>query len=131
MTNVEHKEHSFYISRYPAGREATVFDDLIDLKFRNDNPTAVMIQTVWAPGSITVRIYGTKRYDVTSTTGSAHQPDRAEDRDDPGRRAVHAQQGRAGIHGHRHPNAEGHQHRPGAHRDPHRAVQPVTDHRMR
>ena len=27
MTNVEHKEHSFYISRYPAGREATVFDN--------------------------------------------------------------------------------------------------------
>ncbi len=74
MTNVEHKEHSFYISRYPAGREATVFDDLIDLKFRNDNPTAVMIQTVWAPGSITVRIYGTKRYDVTSTTGPRSDP---------------------------------------------------------
>ncbi|HEX3258563.1 MAG TPA: VanW family protein [Pseudonocardia sp.] len=74
MTNVEHKEHSFYISRYPAGREATVFDDLIDLKFRNDNPTAIMIQTVWAPGSITVRIYGTKRYDVTSTTGPRTNP---------------------------------------------------------
>ena len=74
MTNVEHKEHSFYISRYPAGREATVFDNLIDLKFRNDNPTAVMIQTVWAPGSITVRIYGTKRYDVTSTTGPRTNP---------------------------------------------------------
>jgi vancomycin resistance protein YoaR len=74
MTNVEHKEHSFYISRYPAGREATVFDDIIDLKFRNDNPTAIMIQTVWAPGSITVRIYGTKRYDVTSTTGPRTNP---------------------------------------------------------
>jgi vancomycin resistance protein YoaR len=74
MTNVEHKEHSFYISRYPAGREATVFDDVIDLKFRNDNPTAIMIQTVWAPGSITVRIYGTKRYDVTSATGPRTNP---------------------------------------------------------
>jgi len=74
MTNVEHKEHSFYISRYPAGREATVFDDLIDLKFRNDNPTPIMIQTVWTPSSITVRIYGTKRYDVTSTTGPRTNP---------------------------------------------------------
>jgi vancomycin resistance protein YoaR len=74
MTNVEHKEHSFYISRYPAGREATVFDDLIDLKFRNDNPTAIMIQTVWTPSSITVRIYGTKRYDVTSATGPRTSP---------------------------------------------------------
>jgi vancomycin resistance protein YoaR len=74
MTNVEHKEHSFYISRYPAGREATVFDNLIDLKFRNDNPTAIMIQTVWTPSSITVRIYGTKRYDVTSATGPRTSP---------------------------------------------------------
>ncbi|MBV9921852.1 MAG: VanW family protein [Pseudonocardia sp.] len=76
MTNVEHKEHSFYISRYPAGREATVFDDLIDLKFRNDNPTAVMIHTTWTPGAINVRIYGTKRYDVTSTTGPRTNPTR-------------------------------------------------------
>ncbi len=74
MTNVEHKEHSFYISRYPAGREATVFDNVIDLRFRNDNPTAIMIQTEWAPGSITVRIYGTKRYDVTSTSGPRTHP---------------------------------------------------------
>jgi vancomycin resistance protein YoaR len=74
MTNVEHREHSFYISRYPAGREATVFDNVIDLKFRNDNPTAIMIQTVWAPGTITVRIYGTKRYDVTSTPGPRTNP---------------------------------------------------------
>ncbi len=74
MTDVEHREHSFYISRYPAGREATVFDNVIDLKFRNDNPTAIMIQTVWAPGSITVRIYGTKRYDVTSTSGPRTNP---------------------------------------------------------
>ena len=74
MTNVEHREHSFYISRYPAGREATVFDNVIDVKFRNDNPGAVMIQTVWAPGSITVRIYGTKRYDVTSTAGPRTNP---------------------------------------------------------
>jgi vancomycin resistance protein YoaR len=74
MTNIEHREHSFYISRYPAGREATVFDNVIDVKFRNDNPGAVMIQTAWAPGSITVRIYGTKRYDVTSTAGPRTNP---------------------------------------------------------
>ena len=131
MTNVEHKEHSFYISRYPAGREATVFDNLIDLKFRNDNPTGDHDPDGVDAGSITVRIYGTKRYDVTSTTGPAHQPDRAQDRDDPRGRAVHAQQGRARVHGHRHPHAEGDQHGSGAHGDPDRALQPVADHRMR
>ncbi len=74
MVDVEHKEHSFYISRYPPGREATVFDDKIDMKFRNDNPTGVMIQTVWTPQSITVRLFGTKRYEVTSTPGPRTSP---------------------------------------------------------
>lgn len=74
MVDVEHKEHSFYISRYPAGREATVFGDAIDMRFRNDNPTGVMIQTAWTPQSITVRLFGTKRYDVTSTPGPRTNP---------------------------------------------------------
>jgi len=74
MTDVAHKEHSFYISRYPAGREATVFEGSIDLKFRNDNPTGVLIQTEWTPSSLTIRMFGTKRYEVTSTPGPRTDP---------------------------------------------------------
>lgn len=74
MADVTHKTHSFYISRYPPGREATVFEGAIDLKFKNDGPTGVMIQTVWTPTSLTIRLYGTKRYDVTSTTGPRTSP---------------------------------------------------------
>jgi hypothetical protein len=33
---LEHKPHSFYISRYPAGRESTVYYGAIDVKVRND-----------------------------------------------------------------------------------------------
>ena len=69
MADVEHQEHSFYIGRYPAGREATVFGDLIDVKFRNDSPTGVLIQTEWTPTALTVRLVGIKRYEVTSTSG--------------------------------------------------------------
>ncbi len=69
MVDVAHKEHSFYIGRYPVAREATVFDDVIDLRFRNDGPTGVLIKTIWTPSSLTVKIFGTKRYEVTSTTG--------------------------------------------------------------
>ena len=36
---VEHHPHSFYISRYPEGREATVAWGVKDLRFRNDSPT--------------------------------------------------------------------------------------------
>ncbi len=74
MVDVQHKEHSFYISRYPAGREATVFEGSIDMKFRNDNPTGVLIQTEWTPTTLTVRLYGTKRYEVTSSPGPRTNP---------------------------------------------------------
>ncbi len=69
MTDVEHKEHSYYISRYPAAREATVFEGAIDVKFRDDSPTGVLIQTAWTPTSITVTFWGTKHVDVESITG--------------------------------------------------------------
>jgi vancomycin resistance protein YoaR len=74
LEEVEHKEHSYYISRYPAGREATVFEGAIDLKFRNDGDTPVLIRTQWTPSSVKVQIYGQKRYDVTSQTGPRTNP---------------------------------------------------------
>lgn len=74
MKDAGHKEHSYYISRYPAAREATVFQNpdgssVIDLKFTNDSDTGVAIQTIWTPSSITVKLWGTKRYEVESVTG--------------------------------------------------------------
>lgn len=74
MVDVEHREHSFYISRYPAGREATVSGDDIDLKFRNDGPVAVLIRTGWTPSTVAVSLLGVKRFDVTSTQGPRASP---------------------------------------------------------
>ena len=74
MTDVVHKPHSFYISRYPPGREATVVSGPLDLKWRNDTPGGVVVQTVWTPSTLTVRIWGTKRYAVTSTPGPRTSP---------------------------------------------------------
>lgn len=79
MKDAGHKEHSYYISRYPAAREATVFQShsgasLIDIKFTNDSPTGVAIQTVWTPSSITVKLWGTKRYTVESVPGPRTNP---------------------------------------------------------
>ncbi|ROS42565.1 VanW family protein [Amycolatopsis thermoflava] len=74
LKDAGHKEHSYYISRYPAAREATVFQSaggssVIDLKFTNDSDTGVAIQTIWTPSSITVKLWGTKRYTVESIPG--------------------------------------------------------------
>jgi len=68
LEDVFHKPHSYYISRYPAGREATVFYDSIDLVFRNDQPTGIYIQTIWSPGSLTVTFWGTKQVDIESVS---------------------------------------------------------------
>ncbi|GLZ37508.1 VanW family protein [Actinokineospora sp. NBRC 105648] len=81
LKDAGHKEHSYYISRYPPAREATVFQNhdgssVIDLKFTNDATTGIAIQAIWTPSSITVKIWGTKRYTVESVTGgrSAETP---------------------------------------------------------
>jgi vancomycin resistance protein YoaR len=68
LEDVHHKPHSFYISRYPAGREATVYEGQIDLQWRNDTETGIYVQTEWVPGTLTVRFWGTKYYDVQSVS---------------------------------------------------------------
>ena len=74
LEDVYHKPHSFYISRYPAGREATVYEGPIDLQWRNDSDTGVYIDTAWTPGTLTVTFYGTKRYEIESISSDRAQP---------------------------------------------------------
>ncbi len=70
MEDTDHTEHSYYISRYPEAREATVFEGAIDLKFTNPNDTGVVIESFADSSSVTVRLWGTKTVDVESITGS-------------------------------------------------------------
>jgi vancomycin resistance protein YoaR len=72
LEDVHHKPHSYYISRYPPGREATVWYDSLDLKWRNDSDTGVLVDTAWEPGSLTVTFYGTKRYEIESLTSERY-----------------------------------------------------------
>lgn len=74
LEDVFHKPHSFYISRYPAGREATVYEGAIDLQWRNDSDTGVYIDTRWTPSTLTVTFYGTKRYDIESVSSERRNP---------------------------------------------------------
>ena len=62
LEDVRHKPHSFYISRYPEGREATVSYPSVDLVWRNDSPYAVLVQA--GVGSrVSVSFWSTKQYD--------------------------------------------------------------------
>lgn len=73
LEDVVHKPHSLYFSRYPMGREATLDWNSVEMKFRNDTDYGVLIQAftnnpeVGGQGTVTVRIWSTKVYDVTAT----------------------------------------------------------------
>ncbi|WP_280456914.1 VanW family protein [Nocardia carnea] len=74
LEDAGHTEHSYYISRYPVAREATVFDGAIDLQFRNNTPHGVYIQAFADSSEVTVRIWGTKTVNVESITGEKSKP---------------------------------------------------------
>jgi vancomycin resistance protein YoaR len=68
LKDVYHKPHSFYISRYPEGREATVNWNTVDLKWTNDSPYGVLIQA-WVDNQVHVSFWSTKVWDIKSITG--------------------------------------------------------------
>ncbi len=78
MEDVEHRPHGFYISRYPVGREATVYWGSLDLKWRNNTPHGVYVQA-WrnlsspaGQGSVTVRLWSTKYWSVRTETSERY-----------------------------------------------------------
>ncbi|MDQ4029615.1 MAG: VanW family protein [Actinomycetota bacterium] len=56
---VERHNHSFYISHYPLGRDATVSWGGPDFKFRNDMEHAILIKTSYTDATLTFSFYGT------------------------------------------------------------------------
>ncbi|GAA4697715.1 VanW family protein [Nocardioides conyzicola] len=78
LKDIEHKPHSVYIDRYPEGREATVAWGSVDLRFQNDTDYGVLVHATVQPGSsssqgvVTVSMYSTKTWDITSKTGARY-----------------------------------------------------------
>jgi vancomycin resistance protein YoaR len=73
LEDVEHHPHTFYIGRYPLGREATVWYGQLDLRFKNTLSNAVLIRA-WVVkssdtrrGEMHVEMWGTKEWDVSSS----------------------------------------------------------------
>jgi vancomycin resistance protein YoaR len=56
--DVEHRPHSYYFTRYPEGREATISWPTPDLVFRNDSDAVVLIDTSYSDTTITVKFFG-------------------------------------------------------------------------
>lgn len=70
----EHKAHSFYISRYPAGREATLNYPTIDVRWTNTSDGPVLVRTRVTSTSLTVTLYGVDDGRVVTGTSGPRQP---------------------------------------------------------
>jgi vancomycin resistance protein YoaR len=73
LEDVEHHPHTFYIGRYPLGREATVWFGKLDLRFKNTLENAILIRSWVVKGSDTrrgemhVEMWGVKEWDISSS----------------------------------------------------------------
>lgn len=64
----EFQPHTYYISRYPMGRESTIYYGLIDVAVTNDSPYGILVHTSYTGTSITVEFFSTQWADVDSET---------------------------------------------------------------
>jgi vancomycin resistance protein YoaR len=73
LQDVTHTAHSFYIDRYPVGREATVVWPHTDLRFKNTTPYGVLVHasvtkaTPSQKGTMRVTMFSTKYWDIRTT----------------------------------------------------------------
>ena len=72
MVDVAHRPHSYHFTRYPEGREATLFVGSIDMIWRNDSPHGVLMRSYTAGGKLTVEAWSTKFYDVATSTSARY-----------------------------------------------------------
>ena len=72
MDDVEHTPHNYWFTRYPAGREATLWTGNLDVKFGNSTPTAVLVQAWAVDGEVHVRLWGTPYYQVSIDNGTPY-----------------------------------------------------------
>ncbi len=75
-----YQAHSYYISRYPAGREATISWQHPDLAFTNNSKSGILVRTSYSSTQITVSFYGDKEgKQVTAENGPRTNPTEPEE----------------------------------------------------
>ncbi len=75
LPTVEWQPHSFYIGRYPMGREATLSYPVLDVRAVNDTDGWLLVRTSHTPTSVTVALYGVPRWaEVRAVHGVPRDP---------------------------------------------------------
>lgn len=64
MEDIEHKPHSKYFPRYPMGVESTLWSPSLDMRWKNNSPYAVIVESWVDGGQLHSRLWSTQYYDV-------------------------------------------------------------------
>lgn len=70
--DITHKPHSRWFERYPAGREATLWEGQVDMKWKNNTPYAVMIDAWVGNGKVNTRLWSTEYWTVGSQSSAKY-----------------------------------------------------------
>lgn len=70
--DIAHKPHSRWFERYPAGREATLWEGQVDMAWRNNTPYGVMIEAWVGGGEVNTRLWSTKYWKVGSKSSAKY-----------------------------------------------------------
>lgn len=71
MDILEHKAHSRWFDRYPAGRESTYWEGQINVRWKNNTDAPVVVQMWVADEHVHMKVWGKKTWTV-KTTSSEH-----------------------------------------------------------
>ncbi|WP_062461548.1 VanW family protein [Demequina soli] len=64
LEDVEHRPHTKWFTRYPAGREATIYVGSLDMRFKNNTPYALVLNSYVENNSLHVDVWSTKYFTV-------------------------------------------------------------------
>ncbi|MFW7414422.1 VanW family protein [Demequina sp. SO4-18] len=64
---LDHRPHSVWFTRYPAGRESTLYTGSINVEFRNNTPYAAVFNSYLDGGSLHVDVWSTEHFEVTTS----------------------------------------------------------------
>ena len=70
--DITHKPHSRWFDRYPAGREATLWEGQVDMAWKNNTPYAVLLEAWVGGGKVHTRLWSTKYWTVGSASSAKY-----------------------------------------------------------
>ena len=72
MEDIQHQPHSKYFDRYPAGVESTLWVPTVDMRWKNNSPYGVLVETWVEGGEVHSRLWSTEYYDVEITVSDPY-----------------------------------------------------------